>query len=703
MSSLAPIRFEGFDNVFPTEILKRFGNYIGLLTPAQNLPEICLLHKRHVDLNFCTLVHRLTVVTKSDPLVTLLESPASWSSSRVDKIFLPVPDKSPSRNWTKSQFEAFLHICSDALTVVIGPPGSGKTKFLAECLAEIMISKHNQDLSENSVKPGFKIAVVAPTHTAIEKCLEDISSACQALGKWLNVARFSRDSKGKTKVHELLQQKCNTVVIKDFLEKQTYLIAGATSWQLAKTPFQWADLLAIDEASMLRTAELVLPLGTLNSSGRLVVVGDPLQLPPVVLNEFPLVPDSRLRVSVLDCLHQKGDKFFVQLEDTFRLNQELCLQASWLYNRFNYMLRSKQNSHLKYETKTRKQPFILPVLNDCVPSLVVIQVPNMDTESNDQYSIEQASVQAVVQDLKQCQAITPNELKSELKVCVITPHRKQKQFVATQLSSQDSSSQVSAVDTVERMQGQQCDVVIICMVILDPLVVANEATFLFNMQRLNVAFTRASSCCILIASSAVLYPLPRLLESENSAIGYSLLRNFMSQATIVPWDPQQLFDRHKYACALQEKQISEAQEKLKRESITTSRGLKNVLTPSEHVSCKPIAATSPQNNWCSAMNTKQASTSSDMQGSRQEASKRTMSMPSNSLLCSAMEIQDNVPEIQTKTSTQCPVRVTIMNDPDISEIYVNPEASVEEVKRQIETVRFSEKKSAHCVGIAANR
>ena len=54
------------------------------------------------------------------------------------------------------------------------------------------------------------------------------------------------------------------------------------------------------------------------------------------------------------------------------------------------------------------------------------------------------------------------------------------------------------VDTVERMQGAEAEVAIICYGFLDRDRVARETDFLFDRNRLNVSMTRARKLCILV-------------------------------------------------------------------------------------------------------------------------------------------------------------------------------------------------------------
>ena len=60
------------------------------------------------------------------------------------------------------------------------------------------------------------------------------------------------------------------------------------------------------------------------------------------------------------------------------------------------------------------------------------------------------------------------------------------------------------VDTVERMQGQERDLIILSLTTSNPGFAANIADFFFQPERLNVAITRPRSKLIIVGSRFVL-------------------------------------------------------------------------------------------------------------------------------------------------------------------------------------------------------
>jgi superfamily I DNA and/or RNA helicase len=66
----------------------------------------------------------------------------------------------------------------------------------------------------------------------------------------------------------------------------------------------------------------------------------------------------------------------------------------------------------------------------------------------------------------------------------------------------------ASVDTVERFQGGQRDSIIISFGVGDPDLISAEESFLLQLERTNVAISRARAKCILVISEDLAYHLP---------------------------------------------------------------------------------------------------------------------------------------------------------------------------------------------------
>jgi hypothetical protein len=100
-------------------------------------------------------------------------------------------------------------------------------------------------------------------------------------------------------------------------------------------------------------------------------------------------------------------------------------------------------------------------------------------------------------------------------VGVVTPHRAQQGLIVTRLlqvfnaTGQLADCIREAVDTVERFQGQQRDVIIASYTLGDPDQIAEEEEFLMSLNRFNVIASRARAKLVLLVSQEVIGHLAR--------------------------------------------------------------------------------------------------------------------------------------------------------------------------------------------------
>jgi DNA replication ATP-dependent helicase Dna2 len=94
-------------------------------------------------------------------------------------------------------------------------------------------------------------------------------------------------------------------------------------------------------------------------------------------------------------------------------------------------------------------------------------------------------------------------------VGIVTPHRAQQGLVVSRLQQIFSSTAVpasvirDAVDTVERFQGQQRDVIIATFALGDPDAIRDEDEFLMSLNRFNVMASRARAKLVVLVSRQV--------------------------------------------------------------------------------------------------------------------------------------------------------------------------------------------------------
>ena len=100
---------------------------------------------------------------------------------------------------------------------------------------------------------------------------------------------------------------------------------------------------------------------------------------------------------------------------------------------------------------------------------------------------------------------------SPSEIGVVSPYRRQGREIRRylkRLSGSGSLLRKVVIDTVERMQGQEREVVLVSLATSDPSFAERLCEFFFQPNRLNVTITRARTKLIIVGSSEVLKAAP---------------------------------------------------------------------------------------------------------------------------------------------------------------------------------------------------
>jgi DNA replication ATP-dependent helicase Dna2 len=116
-------------------------------------------------------------------------------------------------------------------------------------------------------------------------------------------------------------------------------------------------------------------------------------------------------------------------------------------------------------------------------------------------------------------------------VGVVTPHRAQQGLIVQRLQQVFAPTGVAAsvlrdaVDTVERFQGQQRDMMVASFALGDPDVIRDEDEFLLQLNRFNVMASRARAKLVVLVTDEVAKHLSGDLDTLRSS---GLLKTFVS-------------------------------------------------------------------------------------------------------------------------------------------------------------------------------
>jgi DNA replication ATP-dependent helicase Dna2 len=361
--------------------------------------------------------------------------------------------------------------------LVQGPPGTGKTRVLAEVAARL-------------IDRGESLLVTGPTHRAIDHALSAIRDA---IGNKARVAKIGFGTLGSRGDFERF----------DHYEKSGLAdttdphVIGATPFALwAKSSGLYSvrfDTVLLDEASQI--LPIVASMAMLRGE-RWLFFGDDRQLPPVVLTRDGTPP--RLR-SVFGMLRDRDME--VMLDESYRLSGAL---ASWPSATFYGNRLSGKHARQLHLGGEAPAPELQPS-----PALAIRRCPAPGCSVKNDAEAE--AVRELIRHLI-AGGIRPEEIG------VVTPFRAQagriRQLLRLEFGAGPHTRSIT-VDTVERFQGQERDVMIVAMTASKPDFIERLADFLFQPERLNVAITRARLKTVLLVPEEMAGCAARLADAGH--------------------------------------------------------------------------------------------------------------------------------------------------------------------------------------------
>lgn len=379
-------------------------------------------------------------------------------------------------------------IATDGLALVQGPPGTGKTRLLAEVLTMLC-------------QVGCRIALCAFTHRAVDNAL----AAIRRLAPELPLFKLGQAAgEGQRELRALGVQSVEPRRAR--LPERSCVVAG-TCFQLAKLheSFQ-CHYTVFDEAGQMPIPH-ALP-GLLRSQ-RWLLFGDHQQLPPVVTTADK---DALAAMSVFELLHQHYGG--AMLDTTYRMNDGVCRLVGDTY--YEGRLRPAASAG------PRRLPFVAGGRLDEVlaPQHAVVWL-RLDHQQPGQRSPEEAAAVAdLVDDLIRQHGVPAAE------IAVIAPFRAQVRLLRSAIQQKQlRGSDDLVVDTVERIQGQEREAVIVSLTAGDPQAVRGRGAFHLSSHRLNVALSRARTKAVLVASAHAFTALPADPEGLRMASRGKALRD----------------------------------------------------------------------------------------------------------------------------------------------------------------------------------
>jgi predicted RecB family nuclease len=373
-----------------------------------------------------------------------------------------------------------------------GPPGSGKSYTGAKMVAEL-------------VQCGKRIGITAVSHKVISNMLQYACTEARANQKVLSAVQKGNGKDDCT--DRMVRQVEDNKDILNALQNGSANVAAGTPWLWARSDMaDSVDVLFVDEAGQMSLAD-VLAISQVAKS--VVLLGDPQQLnqpqkgvhpPGVELSALAYLLDGRATI-------ESGKGLF--LKETWRLHPEICAFTSELF----------YDGRLNARLENRNQR-----LNTTGPlngtGLRYIPVQHSGNQSESREEVEKVS--ELVKDLLDKKATWTNKTgRQDIvqlgDILVVAPYN-------AQVSALSKVLPVDArVGTVDKFQGQQAPVVIYSMTTSTPEDAPHGMEFLYSLNRLNVAISRAQCIAVIVASPALFQvecKTPRQIQLANALCRY---------------------------------------------------------------------------------------------------------------------------------------------------------------------------------------
>lgn len=445
------------------------------------------------------------------------------------------------------QQERLVTDISHGIVLLQGPPGTGKTSF---SVAPTILSRAHSAIESGDTFVG---AVSAVSHNAVDEALESVLKLCEASppgsgddlelirvcsssGQGIDDERVTtvRYSEASSETLEQLYERyldpssdrAGSAVffgppasLRSFLNKILREVDVAPQDRITEAMSEGAtelfDILVIDEASMMDLPLCFLAGSFVREDGQFVLVGDHRQMQPIQKHEWededrePIERHNPF-LSALDFLrYLRGEDVNIdyvereppelsnpdetfpihRLKETHRLPPESASLHTDLFYR-------QDGIELESASDSRHTPELDGPVGEILDSrdARVTLLVHDEAQSQKSNPVEQALVAELLNALPERVVSGSDGTESGLTRGIVVPFRAQRR---------DLTHLEAAVDTVERFQGGERDLMILSMTSSERGYISQLSEFLLDPHRFNVGASRMKRKLVIVASSGL--------------------------------------------------------------------------------------------------------------------------------------------------------------------------------------------------------
>ena len=392
---------------------------------------------------------------------------------------------------------------NDAVFAIQGPPGAGKTYTGARMICHLL-------------KQGKKIGITALSHKVIRKLLEEVVDAADEAD--FGGIRCMQRSDEQQDTPQIAVAKDNVAPLRA-LQSGAVNVLGGTSWLWARPEyFEAVDVLFIDEAGQMALADVI---AVAQAAKNLVLIGDPQQLERPLKGSHPIGAEKSALQHLLGERKTIPDSMGLLLPETWRMHPAICNFTSELF----------------YDGRLGTRGFTQHRVLQGHPWLSgagLWYVPVTHEGNRNSAPEEVEAIASIVEGLLDSgvtwfrSAGNSRPLKLE-DILIVAPYNAQVADLLARLPD-------AQVGTVDKFQGQEAPVVIYSLTTSSPEDAPRGMEFLYSLNRLNVATSRAMSTVIVVGCPRLFQPEcrnPRQIQLANALCRYLEMATAVDPRTIL--------------------------------------------------------------------------------------------------------------------------------------------------------------------------
>lgn len=378
----------------------------------------------------------------------------------------------------------------DGTTLAIqGPPGTGKTYVSALSIVDL-------------VRSGRRVAVSSNSHKAIGNLLEAVADRARAEGVRCSIVQKASDD-GDDETHPGIV----FVSDNDAPEIAAANVVGATAWHFARYADAAYDYLIIDEAGQVSIANI---LAMARCARNIVLVGDPMQLPQPLQGAHPGDSGRSCLEYLIDGHRVVPSDRGVFIPISRRMHPRVC----------EFISTAVYEDRLGSDEAAGGQTLVSRGGLDLVGAGMRAVVHS----GRSQVSPEE--IDAVAARIAEVEGATYRDRDGRERgvgladILVVAPYNAQVNALRAQLPA------AVRVGTVDRFQGQEAPVCLVSMTTSSGEELPRDIAFLFSLNRINVAVSRAQVAAMVFASPALLETPCRTIEEMALVNALCMLREY---------------------------------------------------------------------------------------------------------------------------------------------------------------------------------